>query len=127
MLLDDTRRPLVFLRAGEETNVPIEMQFEKLLENDSPFVLITDHAPDDHEDETQEERKQKALFFKKIRDRLRRLCRGMIVIEGDKPTPMAGRIAAQAASKALGFSVSFVTSEEQAVEKGLLLLGKDAA
>lgn len=91
------------------------------------FVLITDHAPDDHEDETPEERKQKALFFKQVRDRLRKLCRGMIVVEGNNPTPAAGLIAAQAASKTLGFSVVFVADEQQAVEKGKLLLAKDAA
>lgn len=127
MLIDDSRRPLVFLRTHEETATSIELQFERLLENDSPFVLITDHSPDDHHHETPEERKQKALFFKRVRDRLRKLCRGMIVVEGDKPTPMVARITAQAASKTFGFSVSFVASEEKAVEQGWLLLGKDAA
>ena len=133
MLLDDSRFPLVFLRAHEEESSSVDevlgrnRQLETLLDKQKPFVLIADHSAHDHDDETPEERKEKALFFKRIKDRMRRYCLGLIVIEGHSPVNTAARIAAAAASKALGFSVQFAPDEEQAAAKGMLLLEKDAA
>ncbi|WP_375786966.1 hypothetical protein ACE10Z_05150 [Bradyrhizobium sp. Pha-3] len=127
MLVDDSRFPLVFLRSHAESSATINQQFEDLLEKRQLFVLITDHADDDHEDETKEERKEKALFFKQIKDRMRSFCRGMIVIEGRMPLNAAMRVTAAAASKALGFSVLFALDEDEAAAKGMLLLEKDAA
>lgn len=127
MILDETRFPLVFMRAHEKAGADINEHFERLLDKQIPFVLITDHSPDDHADETPAERKEKALFFKRVKVRFRKYCRGMIVIEGDKPTSMAARVAAVAASKAFGFSVQFVADEDQAISKGMLLLGHAVA
>lgn len=133
MLLDDSRFPLVFLLAHEEENSSVDevfgrnRQLETLLDKQKPFVLIADHSAHDHDDEAPEERKEKALFFKRIKDRMRKYCLGLIVIEGHSPVNTAARIAAAAASKALGFSVQFAADEEQASAKGMLLLEKDAA
>jgi len=127
MLLDDSRFPLVFLRSQSESSASINQQFEDLLAKKQPFVLITDHAHDDHEEETQEERKEKALFFKQIKDRMRSFCRGMIVIEGGKLANAAVRVTAAAAGKAFGFAILFAINEEEAAAKGMLLLEKDAA
>lgn len=106
MLIDDLRSPLVFLRSHGESPLSVEEQFQQLLGKGQQFVLVADHAQNDHPGETQEERKEKALFFKRIKDRMRVLCRGMIVIEGDKPTAAPLRMAASATSKAFGFTVA---------------------
>lgn len=133
MLLDDSRFPLVFLRAHEEESSSVDevlernSQLEALLDKQKPFVLIADHSAHDHDDETPEERKEKALFFKRIKNRMREYCLGLIVIEGHSPITTAARIAATAASKALGFSVQFAADDEQATSKGLLLLEKHVA
>ncbi|WP_117190102.1 hypothetical protein [Rhizobium terrae] len=133
MLLDDSRFPLVFLRGHEEPDSSIDEQLERntqlesLLDRQMPFVLIADHSAHDHDDETPEERKAKALFFKRIKDRMRKYCLGLIVIEGRSPVNAAARIAAAGASKALGFSVQFVADEESAAAKGAVLLEKHAA
>ncbi|WP_245304842.1 hypothetical protein [Rhizobium multihospitium] len=133
MLLDDSRFPLVFLREHEDDGSSIDEvlernnQLESLLDKQTPFVLIADHSTHDHDDETPEERKAKALFFKRIKDRMRKYCLGLIVIEGHSPINAAARVAAAAASKALGFSVQFAADEEQAAAKGLLVLEKHAA
>lgn len=133
MLLDETRFPLVFLREHEDESSSIEEvfdrnnQLESLLDRQTPFVLIADHSSHAHDDETPEERKAKALFFKRIKDRMRKYCLGLVVIEGHSPMNTAARVAASAASKALGFSVQFAADEEQAAAKGLLLLEKNAA
>lgn len=124
MLIDDSRVPFVFLRADVESGISLEEQFEQLLDKGRQFVLVTDHSPDAHHDETVEERKQKAIFFKKIKDRLRTLCQGMIILEGDKPTPAPARLAAATASKAFGFTVAFASDEEDALEQGKALMAK---
>ncbi len=123
MLLDDSHFPLVFLRdGGIAGEAAIQDQLEDLLDRGAAFVLITDHAPGEHEAETPAQRKEKALFFKRIKDRLRRHCRGMIVIEGDRPTAMAVRMAAAAAAKAFGFTILFVADEDQAAARAASLL-----
>lgn len=133
MLLDDSRFPLVFLHAHEEESSSVDevlernSQLEALLDKQKLFVLIADHSAHDHDDETPEERKEKALFFKRIKNRMREYCLGLIVIEGHSPVNAAARIAATAASKALGFSVQFAADEEQATYKGLLLFEKHPA
>ncbi|WP_407865095.1 hypothetical protein [Phyllobacterium phragmitis] len=127
MLLDNSRFPLVFAREQGDPGASILDQLEALLDRQAPFVLITDHSPEDHGDETPEERREKALFFKKVRDRFRKYCRAMIVIENGKPTNAAVRVAAATAAKAFGFSVLFEADEEQAVAKGMSLLENDAA
>lgn len=124
MLIDVSRAPFVFIRAEVESHASIEEQFQQLLDKEQRFVLITNHGEDDHHDETAEERRQKALLFKKIKARLTQLCRGMIVLEGDKPTPAPARLIATTASKAFGFAVAFVSSEEDAIRQGMELLAK---
>lgn len=127
MFLDTSCFPLVFLRAHAEAAAPIDEQFERLLARQLPFVLITDRWPDHHGEETPKERRNQALFFNKVEDRMRRYCRGMIVIEGGEPTGVAVRLAAAAASKTLGFPVHFEADAPHAAVKGLALLDKDAA
>lgn len=127
MKVDDSHFPLVFLRSHLLSSASIAEQFEVLFERNKPFVLITDHAHDDHEEETSEERKEKALFFKQIKERMRRFCRGMIVVEGDAKINAAMRVTASAAGKAFGFSILFASDEEDAASKATLLLEKDAA
>ena len=127
MLIDDSAAPLLFIRPHVESNLPLERQLEHVLEKGQAFVLIVDHAPDEEPVETPEERKQKALYFKTIKSRMQSLCQGIIVIEGDKPTPLAARLAAAAAIKVFGFSIAFVPGEQAAIEEGKRLLANRAA
>ena len=133
MLLDDSRFPLVFLRAHEEVYSSVEevldrnRQIESLLEKQQHFVLIADPSDHDHDDETPEERRAKALFFKQIKAQMKQYCLGLVIVEGHAPLNAAARVAAVAASKALGFSVQFAADEEQAAVKGTLLLERGAA
>ncbi len=67
MLIDTSRFPLVYLRehAAQEArtneNASAEGQLESLLDQGRQFVLLTDHLPGDHPEESHEERKQRAL------------------------------------------------------------------
>lgn len=123
MLLDQTRFPLVFILADASSDLSEEMQMEALLDRAAPFVLIAEaQAKHDHGDETPEERKRRALQFKSWRERLRRLCRGVVVVQGGKPLAAPFRLAAEGFGKAVGVTVRFVDDKASAVAIGEILL-----
>jgi hypothetical protein len=126
MQIDTSRFPLVFLHADGAATSSAEAGLESILHREQRFVLITDHSPADDHDESTEERKQRALFFKRNKDRLRRLCVGAIVIEGGRPMPLPIRLAAVAMGKALGFDFHFVASDAEAIDRGLHLVAQTA-
>lgn len=115
MSLDASRFPLVFARDGEPSMSLITQQFEEIFDREAPFVLITDHRPDDHDDEPPEHRREKAMLFKQMKSRLKKYCLGMIVIEGDQPVTAVMKLAASGLSKALGMTVRFVPDEDEAI------------
>lgn len=85
MQLDDTQFPLVFLREHSTPQTPQQAQdqLEALLSRGQRFVLLTDRLSGEkhaHE-ESHEDRKQRALFFKQNKQRLKDLCAGMVVID----------------------------------------------
>jgi hypothetical protein len=117
MRLDTSRFPLVFFRQADQapaSGTP-EQQLEALLDRGQAFVLLTDHLPGDHAEashaESHEERKQRALFFKRNKARMRALCKGLVVLTGERPLPAPARLAAQGAGKALGLAVAFAPDE----------------
>ncbi len=122
MLIDQIRFPLVFMRAHVHSDLPASTQLNVLLGRNARFILITDHFPGDEHGETPEERKDRALFFKRNKDRLRKLCARSIVIEGDKTTPMPIRVALQTFGKTFGTGFFFVHDEVEAIELGRRLL-----
>lgn len=126
MLIDQSRFPLIFMRDDVHSDIPATTQLDALLDRNERFVLISDHPPGDEHDETPEERKERALFFKRKKDRLRKHCAGSIVIEGGKPTPMPIRLAAQTFGKAFGIGFFFVRDEPEAIEKATYLLEETA-
>ncbi len=121
MQLDATRFPLVFLREHdqEHSHHEVEAELAALLNRGERFVLLTDHLPgDDHgHDESHDERKQRALFFKENKQRLKDVCAGLVVITGDRPISGAAKLAVQTLSKVLGFGCAFVRDERDAQEQ----------
>ncbi|MCX5520090.1 hypothetical protein OSH10_16740 [Kaistia defluvii] len=127
MMLNCDEFPLVYIRdhdhdvrAPGEPSWPEEM--EALLGRNRPFVILFD-APQKHEqEETQEERREKAIWFKRNRARLTALCAGAIVIESNGPTPMPIRLAARAVGKAFGVEFRFVGDDKAAREVATTIL-----
>jgi hypothetical protein len=126
MQLDATRFPLVFLREHdqERSHQEAEAEFTALLDRGERFVLLTDHLPgDDHgHDESHEDRKQRALFFKRNKQRLKDLCAGLVIITGDRSVSGAAKLAVQTFGKVLGFSSAFVRDEREAQKQANKLL-----
>lgn len=124
MIVDTAHFPIVFLRSVEGNDAPPEAALNAVLDRETPFVLITDHSPDDHGEDTPDERRERALFFKTIKARMKRYCLGMIVIDSGKAANGAIRLAAATASKAFGFEVGFETAEASAVARAQGLLAR---
>jgi hypothetical protein len=121
MHLDRSRAPLVYMRPDLVTETPYERQLDDLLDAGAPFVLVTEPFPDHVHDEPPEERKARALQFKRQRERLRALCRGVVVVQGDKPLALPFRVAAEGFGKAVGVPVRFVRDDAEAATVGLAL------
>ncbi|WP_321291239.1 hypothetical protein [Alcaligenes phenolicus] len=89
MQVDDTQFPLVFLRehSSQQTPQQAQDQLEALLNRGQRFVLLTDRlgGGDHAHEESHEDRKQRALFFKQNKQRLKDLCAGMVVISKGGP------------------------------------------
>lgn len=118
MMRPDTRAfPLVFLREADAgpAGGPPEQVLELLLERGEAFVLLTDHLPGAHAEESHEERRHKALFFKRNKARMRALCRGLVLITGGRVLAAPLRLAAAGAGKALGLPIAFVAGEEDGI------------
>ena len=128
MFLDTTRFPLVYLKDNEHEHESPEGQILALLARGESFVLITDHlpSPDHDHGESHEDRKQRTLFFKRQKQRIRDLCVGGIVITGEKTIPAYVRIPAQTVGKAFGLELTFVSDEAEAIFAGRNLLQKKA-
>lgn len=124
MFLDTTRFPFVYLRNDAHPEESTEVQIVALLDRQERFVLVTDHlpSPDHDHDESHEERKQRALFFKRNKPRIRQFCAGGIIVAGDKTVPAYVRLPAQAIGKAFGFELTFVRDEYEALTQGRKLL-----
>lgn len=94
-------------------------EMDVLLGNGRPFALL---VIGNHGDESPEDKKAKAVWFKVNRDRLTALCRGFVSVEPD-----AGRRAALAAqgaqiSKSFGLtlSVAETVTEAEGLARDLL-------
>ena len=127
MKFDTSRFPLVFLMEPEQAQTAepmetVEAQLTALLDRGERFVLLTDHLPGDHAEESHEERKERALFFKRNKDRMKQLCGGIVFITGDRTVSTAIRLAAQGAGKVLGLGFAFVPSADEAQGEAMRLL-----
>ncbi|MCX5576756.1 hypothetical protein [Kaistia terrae] len=131
MMLNCDEFPLVYVEDHDHhASAPGEPswqdELETLLGRNRPFVILFDAPQKDEHEESQEERREKAIWFKRNRARLMSLCAGAMVIESNGPTPMPIRLAAQAVGKALGLEFRFVGDDRAAREAATRLLSTKA-
>ncbi|PZP54374.1 MAG: hypothetical protein DI595_00325 [Agrobacterium fabrum] len=118
MQIDRSRFPLVFIRETENPDGDVAAELAALLAEGRQFVLISEQHSHDETHEPHEVRKARAQFFKQNKGRFREFCVAAILIEGDVPTSMPFRLAAQGVAKALGVDFHFVRDEEAAAAVG---------
>lgn len=126
MPLDSTNFPLVWMNYDEGTDHDHDKDFEALeanLKRGAPFVLLSDSAPAEDHEHSQEEKKRTSLWMKKHKAELRTLVLAMIVIEPNAAKRLAFKPFGVTFAKFWGFPLRLASSREEALDMaGNLLL-----
>jgi hypothetical protein len=100
--------------------------FEANLKRGLPFVLLTNSAPAEDHEHTQEEKKRTSLWMKKHKAELRTLVLAMIVIEPSAAKRLAFKPFGVAFAKFWGYPMRLASSREEALEIAGKLLSERA-
>jgi len=129
MPLDSTNFPLVWMSfeegPGHDHDKDYEA-FEANLKRGLPFVLLTNSAPAEDHEHTQEEKKRTSLWMKKHKAELRTLVLAMIVIEPSAAKRLAFKPFGVAFAKFWGYPMRLASSREEALEIAGKLLSERA-
>ena len=129
MPLDNTHFPLVWMRYDEGPDHDHDEDFEALeasFARGTPFVILTDNAPVEEHEHSQEEKKRTVLWMKKHKAELRILVLAMIVIEPSAAKRMAMKAFGVAFAKFWGYPMRLTSSREEAMEIAKMLLSEHA-
>ena len=119
MPLDSTNFPIVWMSYDEGPDHDDDEDLAALevnLKRGKPFVILTDNAPTEEHEHTQEEKKRTALWMKRHKAELRSLVLTMIVIEPNAAKRLAFKTFGVAFGKFWGFPMGVVTTREEAME-----------
>jgi hypothetical protein len=129
MPLDSTNFPLVWMSYDEAPDYDHDEDFKALeanLKRGAPFVVLTDSAPTEDHEHTQEEKKRTSLWMKKHKAELRTLVLAMIVIEPSAAKRLAFKPFGVAFAKFWGYPMRLAASREEAMEIAGKLLSERA-
>jgi hypothetical protein len=99
-------------RAGTGYAVQWQREMEALLAHGTPFAILYTAA---HGEETQEDRKLRAIWLKQNRAALARLCCGLASVEPDATRRAALQQMAQGAMRAFGVKQIVTATEAEAL------------
>lgn len=119
MPLDSTNFPLVWMSydSGADHDHDDDFAaFEANLKRGAPFVILTDSAPAEGHEHSQEEKKRTSLWMKRHKAELRRLVLAMIVIEPSAAKRLAFKPFGVAFAKFWGYPMRIASSREEAIE-----------
>lgn len=104
-------------------------EFEGNLKREEPFVLLSDSAPAEGHEHTQEEKKRTSLWMKQHKAALRRLVLAMIMIEPNVAKRIGYKAFAVIFAKFWGYPLMLASSREEAMEiaEKLLLESRKSA
>lgn len=120
MPFDSTKFPLVWISYDEGPDHDHDQDFEAFeafeanLKRGAPFVILTDSAPNEEHEHSQEEKKRTSLWMKKHKAELRSLVLAMIVIEPSAIKRLAFKPFGMAFAKFWGYPLKLVSSHEEA-------------
>lgn len=99
---------------------------EANLKRGAPFVLLTDSAPTEGHEHSQEEKKRTSLWMKKHKVELRTLVLALIVIEPSATKRLAFKPFGIAFAKFWGYPMRLASSREEAIDIAGKLLSERA-
>ncbi|SNY91169.1 hypothetical protein SAMN04515647_1381 [Cohaesibacter sp. ES.047] len=127
MPLDNTDFPFVWMSYDEEPDHDHDEDFAALeasFSRGTPFVILSDNAPTEEHEHSQEEKKRTVLWMKKHKAELQTLVLAMIVIEQSATKRMAMKAFGVAFAKFWGYPMKFTSSREEAMEIAKTLLSE---
>ena len=119
-LIDDSCFPIVRYRVPENPDMfdhgedYLLQDLDSLLARDLPFVMITSGK---HDQEADEIRKGRAIWFKANQKRFATLCRALIHLEPDRSEKQRMTADTQNLTAALGIPFTVVSSEAEAEQR----------
>ncbi len=119
MPLDSTNFPLVWMSFDEGLDHDHDEDFKALeanLKRGKPFVVLTDSAPNEDHEHSQEEKKRTSLWMKKHKAELRTLVLAMVVIEPSAAKRLTFKPFGVAFAKFWGYPMRLAASREEALE-----------
>ena len=125
MPLDNSNFPLVWMSYDEAPDHDHDEDFAALeasFARGAPFVILTDNAPTEEHEHSQEEKKRTVLWMKKHKAELRTFVLAMIVIEPNVAKRMAMKPFGVAFAKFWGYPMKLTTSREEAMQLAEKLL-----
>lgn len=119
MHIDTRLFPLVWMSSSQPSNW--ESQLDALLRQGERFVLLTREMPDRRHDANGEDRKRFALWLKRNRESLKRICAGSVVIVPNQAIAVSLSAVVTPLSKAFGYPVRVATEDRLEAEINSLL------
>ncbi len=119
MAFDNTNFPLVWVSFDEGPDHDHDEDFEAFeanLKRGVPFVILTDSAPTEDHEHSQEQKKRTSLWMKKHKAELRTLVLAMIVIEPSAAKRLVFKPFGVAFAKFWGYPMKLASSREEAME-----------
>jgi hypothetical protein len=119
MPLDSTNFPLVWMTYDEAPDHDHDEDFEAFeanLKRGAPFVILTDSAPTEEHEHSQEDKKRTSLWMKKHKAELRTLVLAMIVIEPSAAKRATFKAFGIVFTKFWGYPLRLASSREEALE-----------
>ena len=128
MSVNSSDFPFVWMNLTQESGHDHQKDFDELeanLQRGEPFVLLTDTAPAEDHEHSQEEKKRTALWMKKHKIELRKSVLAMILVEPHSAKRLGYKAFAVVFAKFWGYPLLLAASREQAMEMARELLLKD--
>ncbi|WP_404479022.1 hypothetical protein [Novosphingobium sp. BL-52-GroH] len=125
MSMDSSNFPFVWIGFGQEPGHDPQRDFDEFeanLEREEPFVLLSDSAPAEGHEHTQEEKKRTSLWMKRHKAALRRLVLVMILIEPNAAKRIGYKAFAVIFAKFWGYPLMLASSREEAMDVAEKLL-----
>lgn len=129
MSMDNSNFPFVWMSYADGPDHDHDEDFEAFEENlrrGEPFVLLTDSAPTEDHEHSQEEKKRTSLWMKKHKVELRKLVLAMIIIEPSTAKRIAFKAFGVAFAKFWGYPLVLAATREEAMATAGKLLSDRA-
>lgn len=125
MSMDSSNFPFVWMTLAHDPGHDFKKDFEEFevnLKHGKPFVLLTDSAPADDHEHSQEEKKHTSIWMKKHKAELRTLVLAMVLVEPSQAKRIAFKAFGVVFAKFWGYPLMLAVSRDEAMEIATKLL-----